>query len=78
MWGRAVEQTNLLLARLRAYPEGQVRQAILRYCLHACRVGHLLLSTEYEEAGVHLATLRARLQEAVQDLLGTSIGEETW
>jgi hypothetical protein len=78
VWGRAVEQTNLLLDRLRAYPEGQVRHAILRYCLDACRVVHLLRSTEYEEAGVHPASLRARLQEAVQDLLGTGIGEGTW
>lgn len=77
-WGKAVEQTNLLLERLRAYPEGQVRHALLRYCLDACRVVHLLRSTEYEEAGQHPALLRARLQEAVQDLLGVGISESSW
>jgi hypothetical protein len=77
-WGQAVEQTNLLLGRLRAYPEGQVRHALLRYCLDGCRVVHLLRSTEYEEASDHPALLRARLQEAVQDLLGTGLSEETW
>ena len=77
-WGMAVDQTNLLLERLRAYPEGQVRHALLRYCLDACRVVHLLHSTEYEEAGDYPAILRARLQEAVQDLLGMGISELTW
>ena len=78
VWGKAVGETTLLLERLRAYPEGQVRHAILRYCLDACRVVHLLRSTEHEEAGEHPAVLRARLQEAVQDLLGMGISESTW
>ena len=77
-WALAVEQTNLLLERLRAYPDGQVRHALLRYCLDGCRVVHLLRSTEYEEAGDSPAALRARLQEAVQDLLGMGISEGTW
>ena len=77
-WGKAVEQTNLILERLRAYPEGQVRHALLRYCLDACRVIHLLRSTAYEDAGDAPAILRARLQEATQDLLGTGIKEDTW
>jgi len=63
-WGTAVEQTRQLIARLRSYPEGQVRLTLLRYCLDACRVVHLLRSTEYEEAGDSPAILRATLQEA--------------
>ena len=55
-----------------------MRHALLRYCLDGCRVVHLLRSTEYEEAGDHPALLRARLQEAVQDLLGTGLSEQTW
>ena len=77
-WGKAVAQTVLLLERLRAYPEGQVRHALLRFCLDACRVVHLLRSTEYEEAASHPAMLRARLQEALQDLLGVGISEGIW
>ena len=77
-WGKAVEQTNLLLERLRAYPESQVRHTILRYCLDGCRVIHLLRSTEYEEAGDFPAILRARLQKAVEDLLGLGVSETTW
>ena len=42
VWGKAVGTTNLLLERLRAYPEGQVCHALLRYCLDGCRVVHLL------------------------------------
>ena len=38
-WGDAVEQTCLILERLRAYPEGQVRKDLLRYCLDACSSG---------------------------------------
>ena len=78
LWEKAVEQINLLLRQLRAYPEGQVRHAILRFCLDGCRVVHLLRSTEHEEAEKYPAILRARLQEAVQDLLGMGIGESTW
>ena len=77
-WSKAVEQTHLFLERLRAYPEGQVRHVLLRFCLDACRVVHLLRSTEYEEAGDSPASLRARLQEATQDLLGTGISESIW
>ena len=77
-WGKAVEQTGVILESLRAYPEGQVRHALLRYCLDACRVVHLLRSTAHEEAGDSPAILRARLQEATQDLLGTGISEDIW
>ena len=77
-WGTAVEQTNQLLMRLRAYPEGQVRLTLLRYFLDACRVVHLLRSTEYEEAGDSPGILRASLQEAAQDLLAMGISEHTW
>ena len=47
-WREAVGQTDLLLKRLRAYPESQVRLIMLRYCLDACRVVHLLRTTQYE------------------------------
>jgi len=39
VWGKAVGETTMLLERLRAYPEGQVRHAILRYGLDACTRG---------------------------------------
>ena len=77
-WGKAVGQTNIILESLRAYPEGQVRHALLRYCLDACRVVHLLRSTAYEDAGDSPAVLRARLQEAAQDLVGMGISEDVW
>jgi hypothetical protein len=77
-WQKAVGQTDLLLERLRLYPESQVRLTLLRYCLDACRVVHLLRSTERAEAGTHPAVLRAKLQEAVQDLLAFGVTEATW
>jgi hypothetical protein len=77
-WRQALEQTQLLLQRLRLYPECQVRLTLLQYCLDACRVVHLLRSTELEEAGPHPALLRAGLQEAVQDLLALGVSEEKW
>lgn len=77
-WGAAVEQTNLLLQRLRLYPESQVRLTLLRYCLDACRVVHLLRSTELEDARDHPGVLRSKLQEAAQDLLALGVSEATW
>ena len=77
-WEEAVAQTCLILERLRAYPEGQVRKDLLRYCLDACRVVHLLRSTQLEEAGQSPALLRAKLQEAKQELLGTGLSEDAW
>ena len=68
----------MIIERLRAYPEGQVRKDLLRFCLDACRVVHLLRSTELEEAGQAPARLRAKLQEATQDLLGTGLSEDAW
>ena len=77
-WTTVVEQTRLLLTRLRAYPEGQVRLTLLRYCLDAYRGIHLLRSMELEEAGDSPGILRAVLQQATQDLLATCISEYTW
>ena len=77
-WQKAVAQAGLLLERLRLYPESQVRLTLLRYCLDACRVVHFLRSSEVEEAGQHPAHLRAKLQDAVQDLLALGLTEATW
>ena len=78
VWGRTVEKAGMLLQRLRGLPDGQIRHALLRYCLDGCRVVHLLRSTEREGAGDHPAILRARLQEAVEDLLGMGVSDTVW
>ena len=78
VWGRTVDKADMLLQRLRSLPDGQVRHALLRYCLDGCRVVHLLRATETEGAGDHLAITQARLLEAVEDLLGMGVSDATW
>ena len=44
-WEKAVAGTLEMLDRLRLLPDGQLRHCLLRHCLDACRVQHLMRST---------------------------------
>ena len=68
-WDKAVERTQLLLTKLRALPDGQIRHCLVRYCLDACRVNHLMRSTKLNTGTVAAGRLCDALREAATDLV---------
>jgi hypothetical protein len=72
-WGVAVGRTVACLDKLRGHPEGQVRQALLRSSLNACRVTNLLRAVDGAAAGDWPRKLRASLRQGVTDLVGIGL-----
>ena len=77
-WEDAVGRTQELLDKLRMLPDGQVRHCLLRFCLDACRVTHLMRSTPRDAAGPHLGALGTALRVAVADLVGCGLSGLAW
>ena len=77
-WSEAVEKTLALLGRLRYFPDGQVRHCLLRYCLDACRVNHLMRSTPHSIGAGNAAKLSTALSVAVGDLVGCGVPGHAW
>ena len=77
-WAATVDKTIALLNRLRLFPDSQIRHALLRYCLDACRVVHLQRSTDRRKAGSGPQRLSDALRVAAHDLVGSGITDEVW
>ena len=77
-WAATVDQTLVLLNRLRLFPDGQVRHALLRFCLDACRVVHLQRSTVSGRAGEAPQRLSDALRTASEDLVGMGMPDTAW
>ena len=77
-WDKAVERTRLLLTKLRALPDGQIRHCLVRYCLDACRVNHLMRSTKLETGRGAAEKLSNALREAATDLVGCALTADAW
>jgi hypothetical protein len=77
-WAVTVQKSKTLLDRLRMFPDSQIQHALLRYCLDACRVMHLLRSTIFERAGDSPQALGNAVRQAAEDLVGTGVPDITW
>jgi hypothetical protein len=77
-WAATVEKAKVLLDRLRLFPDSQIQHALLRYCLDACRVMHLLRSTIILRAGDAPQALGNALRQAAEDLVGMGVADITW
>ncbi len=77
-WAEAVDRTQEMLDKLRMLPDGQVRHSLLRYCLDACRVTHLMRSAPRAAAGSHISDLGTALRVAVADLVGCGLSGNAW
>jgi hypothetical protein len=67
-----------MLGQLRRLPDGQIRHALLRHCLDACRVNHLMRSTPSPSSQLAMKALQDDLKVAVCDLLGCGITAAAW
>ena len=77
-WKAAVTQSLELLERLRMLPDGQTRHCLLRFCLDACRVTHLMRSAPWEAGEQEAEALSDALRVAVADLVGCGVGGLAW
>ena len=77
-WHQSVDGTLEVLKAMRGLPDGQIRHCILRYCLDACKVNHLMRTTAMSDAEQAAARLTAALKEAVTDLIGRSLTPSAW
>ena len=77
-WESATLAATNLLKKLRQLPDGQLRHCLLRHCLDACRVTHLMRSKS-RTAGAKASTdLSVALREAVTDVVGCALTPCAW
>lgn len=77
-WTAASDATIKLLKKLRKLPDGQLRHCLLRHCLDACRVTHLMRSKCREAAANSVPQLAHALREAVADIVGCGLTHGAW
>ena len=77
-WETATKTTISLLKHLRKLPDGQLRHCLLRHCLDACRVTHLMRSKCRTAAIESTSVLAGALREAVADVVGCSLTHCAW
>ena len=69
-WDNCVQNTLVTLDRLRQLPDGQLRHCLIRYCLDACKVNHLMRSTPEACGRDSMKKLSDALKLALCDILG--------
>ena len=67
-----------MLGALRKLPDGQLQHCLLRHCLDACKVQHLIRSTAFELAQFAASTLSSALRTAITDMVGRSLSPIAW
>ena len=68
--GQAMDLAFDLLRRLRLLPDGQIRHCLLRFCLDACRVTHLMRSCPVGPVWNAVERLFGEIRMAVTDAEG--------
>ena len=77
-WEAATDATIDLLTKLRSLPDGQLRHCLLRHCLDACRVTHLMRSVCRGAAVQSSARLSLALRGAIADVVGCGLTSGSW
>ena len=77
-WRRAVDHTVLALNKMRDFPDGQVRHCLLRHCLDACKLAHLMRATPLGVGADCCQELSDHLRQAVMDIVGGDLTGQAW
>ena len=78
VWDSAAAKTLHLLERLRDFPSAWIRHVLLRHCLDACKVMHLLRSTPIGSGASAVASLSDALRQALADLVNVGMSDEAY
>ena len=77
-WEKTVDSGISMLERLRLVADGQTRHGLVRHCLDACKVMHLLRATPLTSGAQPLSRFSAALQLTVTDLVGCPLTAISW
>ena len=72
-WESAVSAMERLLGRLATVPDAQLVHHLLRSCVDACRVNHLLRATDPTHSARHAAKAETAIIDAFEGLLGVTL-----
>ena len=78
VWQSAVDNTLTVLDKMRRLPDGQMRHCLIRHCLDACKVNHLMRTTPIAVASPQSQRLSDALKAALCDLVGCGMGAAAW
>ena len=77
-WRKCVDGTLHTLEKLRRFPDSQIKHCLMRYCLDACKVNHLLRTTPASVGLPFMTELSDALKSTLCDLLGSGISNVDW
>ena len=78
IWSEVVQKTTDTLAKLKLIPEAQIQHCLLRYCLDACKVNHLMRSTSLDTGAEPIQDLSRALHSAACGFMGCGITLNAW
>ena len=78
VWQEAINKTISVLDKMRKLPDGQMRHCLIRHCLDACKVNHLMRTTPIAAASLQAQRLSDALKASLCDLIGCGMGAGAW
>ena len=77
-WAQAVTNATEMLRALRLLADGQIRHCLLRHCLDACKVNHLMRAAPSKAGLPFMEALSSELKIATCDLVGCGLTASAW
>ena len=77
-WAQAVTNATETLRALRLLAAGQIRHCLLRHCLDACKVNHLMRAAPSKAGLPFMEALSRELKIATCDLVGCGLTASAW
>ena len=77
-WSKAVTKTEKVLERLQRLPDGQIQHCVLRYCLDACKVNHLMRAARHDGAETECHRLSVAIKHKAERVVGTTLDPRAW
>ena len=72
-WGKVTTKLRDALSRIAAYTDAQLAHHLLRKCMDACKVNHLLRATDCYDAEDSIRECNKVIVEAFEDILGSTL-----
>ena len=77
-WDKAVSKTVKVLERPQLLPDGQVQHCILRSCLDACKVNHMMRAARHDGAEAECHRLSAAIKHTTERVVGATLDPRAW
>ena len=77
-WSKVAAEASLLLQRVRMLPDGQLQHTLLRHCLDACKVNHLLRTTPATTGHGAVIAFSEHIRRVLEDIIGCPLTSSAW